>query len=95
MRSLGEISPEDDAVFHELKRLASEVRIVKRHLRSMTWERHSEEADVRYPMMGLLGDIDLEGPLDPFLRPLQAIELLHLGKATSHGLGEIRLLRSL
>lgn len=41
-------------------------------------------------MKGLLGTLALEGNLGPFVPSLWLAELVHVGKATSHGLGRIR-----
>lgn len=87
----GEADADDDASFQRLLPLAADVRTVQSDLRVQRWERLSLEKGVRHPMMGLLGAIVFEGPIHPFLPTLRAAEIAHIGKATSHGLGRIRL----
>jgi hypothetical protein len=85
----GELPPDSASAFRDLDQLAPGVRTAGRHLRALRWERLSLERNERLPMMGLVGSILFDGPIGPFLPALRAVELTHLGKATSHGLGRI------
>lgn len=85
----GAPGPDDDRVFTELAAIAAEARTVERQLRALRWERWSIEKDIRHPMRGLAGSIIAEGPIGPLLPVLRAAEMVHVGKATSHGLGRI------
>lgn len=85
----GERSAADDERFAELDARCDAIS-VRAELRPLSWERHSIERDQRHPMKGLIGTVELEGPLEPFVETLRLAELVHVGKATSHGLGRIR-----
>ncbi|MGM0578214.1 MAG: CRISPR system precrRNA processing endoribonuclease RAMP protein Cas6 [Myxococcota bacterium] len=74
-----------------LQDLAGSVRVTRSDLRPHAWKRHSLERDATVPMRGLLGRIDFEGPVGPFLPLLRAAQTVHLGKSTSFGLGRFRL----
>ncbi|MFO0762664.1 MAG: CRISPR system precrRNA processing endoribonuclease RAMP protein Cas6 [Byssovorax sp.] len=86
----GEVTPEDDALFHTLLPVAAKVTTTARALRILRWERLSEERGERHPMMGLDGRVAFAGPVGPFVPFFRAMELTHLGKAVSHGLGRVR-----
>jgi hypothetical protein len=85
----GTLEPDDDKSYAALAPLAAEARTVARQLRALRWERWSIEKDARHPMRGLAGSIVVEGPIGPLLPILRAAEIVHAGKATSHGLGRI------
>ena len=61
-------------------------------LRWYAWQRYSARQDKRVDMDGFWGRIAYEGDVAPFLSLLRAGEVLHVGKATTFGLGryEIR-----
>lgn len=86
----GELGPDEDAEFACLDALAAGVRTAALRVTPLQWERRSNERDERHPMRGLLGTVAFEGPLGPFLPALQLAEATHIGKATSYGLGRIR-----
>lgn len=86
----GQLPPDDKAHFAQLDARCDEVTL-HASLTPLRWERHSLERDERHPMKGLLGRITLHGELAPFVPTLRLAELGHVGKATSHGLGRIRL----
>jgi hypothetical protein len=85
----GELAPDHEDHWRRLDALCDEVT-VHAALHPVRWERHSLERDERHPMKGLLGTLALEGNLAPFVPTLRLAELAHVGKATSHGLGRIR-----
>lgn len=73
---------------------ASKVMLVRSRLRREAWEREASGPDGarrRHKMVGLLGDVDFEGPLGPFVSTLMAAQEVHIGKLTSMGLGRIAL----
>jgi len=86
----GVLDPEDEALFGELRALASAVQVHSERLVPLRWERHSRESDERHPLLGVLGSLTLTGPLLPFLPFLHMAEIAHLGKSTSFGLGRIQ-----
>ena len=61
----------------------------RRRLRLVRWERLSVERDARHPMHGLVGSLDLEGDVGALLPWLRWGEIVHVGKATSYGLGRM------
>ncbi|GAB6064377.1 CRISPR system precrRNA processing endoribonuclease RAMP protein Cas6 [Deferrisoma palaeochoriense] len=60
-------------------------------LRWLDWTRYSNRQQRRMQLGGLVGSVELRGPVDE-LRPWLAwAERFHLGKATSFGLGKIEI----
>jgi hypothetical protein len=88
----GLLEDTDEEAFAELDRLAPSVTTTARRLRPLRWERHSRERDERHPMQGIVGSIVFEGPLASFSPMLRMAEATHIGKATSYGLGRIRVI---
>jgi CRISPR-associated endoribonuclease Cas6 len=66
---------------------AKKIRVDKRNLRWYEWERYSARQDTRMKMGGFVGEIIIEGNIEPFLPLLRAGEVFHVGKGTSFGLG--------
>jgi hypothetical protein len=85
----GELPPDHEDRYRRLDALCDAVT-VHASLHPVRWQRHSLERDERHPMKGLLGTLALTGNLAPFVPTLRLAELAHVGKATSHGLGRIR-----
>lgn len=85
----GELPADHEDRYRRLDALCDEVSI-DASLRTVRWERHSLERDERHPMKGLLGTLALEGNLGTFVPTLRLAEIAHVGKATSHGLGRLR-----
>lgn len=86
----GSLEEQDEARVARLGAIAAGVQVTQDSLRPMSWERHSVERDQRHPMKGLLGSLQLRGELAELAGILRMAELVHVGKATSHGLGRIR-----
>ncbi|MFQ5652962.1 MAG: CRISPR system precrRNA processing endoribonuclease RAMP protein Cas6 [bacterium] len=55
------------------------------------WERYSNRQRRRHHLGGFVGRLTLEGDLAPWLPLLRAGEILHLGSASSFGLGKWRM----
>ena len=66
---------------------AKEIATKKTNLKWYVWQRYSARQDRRIDMDGFVGDITYEGDMAPFLSLLKAGEILHVGKATTFGLG--------
>ena len=79
-----------DWEFHELLDKASEVQIVERRLSWDDWQRYSNRQQTRLVMGGFIGEMVLEGNLEPFNHLLRTSEVLHVGKGTVFGLGKMR-----
>jgi len=77
--------------FREWIARAQEVRTAGNRLEWFDWERYSGRQQTRMSLGGLLGRVTYEGDLAPFLPLLRLGEVVHVGKATSFGLGRYRL----
>jgi CRISPR/Cas system endoribonuclease Cas6 (RAMP superfamily) len=75
-------------IIHE----AEAVRTVQNDLRWVDWERYSARQDSRMKLGGFTGTVTFEGELDPFISLFQIGEHLHIGKATSFGLGKYQII---
>lgn len=79
--------------FKGIIKRAEEVKVVKRDMRWYDWERYSARQDTRMKMGGFVGEITFEGDIGSFMRLIQAGEVLHVGKGTSFGLGQYRIVK--
>ena len=77
--------------FHDLLTAASDVEIIQKYLHWHDMNRYSSRQKTEMKLGGFIGKITLKGPLEPFIDILRTSEILHVGKATSFGLGKIRL----
>jgi hypothetical protein len=77
--------------FSGLITLAQQIRTVQRRIQWVEQERYSRRQRRRLPMGGFMGEMTVEGNLEPFLPLLVAAEYVHLGKGTVMGLGKIRI----
>ena len=73
----------------ELIERSRNVRVVKDSLRWFDWTRYSSRQRTKMQMGGLLGTIQFEGELGPFMPLLRAAELVNVGRNTSFGLGRM------
>lgn len=55
------------------------------------WERFSSTQEIRMKLGGFVGKLELWGELTPWMQPIRVGELLHVGKATSFGMGKYRI----
>ena len=88
----GELPAGASERFRELRALAAEVRCTRSTLRRERWRRETSAPGgdrKTHKMMGLLGEVDFEGPIGPFAGTLAAAEEIHVGKLTSMGLGRV------
>lgn len=67
---------------------AEAVRTVRRDLSWIDWARYSARQDARMKLGGFVGTIEFEGDLTEFMPLLRIGEIVHIGKATSFGLGK-------
>ncbi|MBM4289801.1 MAG: CRISPR system precrRNA processing endoribonuclease RAMP protein Cas6, partial [Deltaproteobacteria bacterium] len=70
---------------------AQAVAITNSSLRWFDWERYSNRQDKAMFMGGMVGAITYQGNLAEFLPLLRYAEKVHLGKATTFGLGKIKI----
>lgn len=84
-----------DKDFARLDALAGGIELVKQDITLLEpWKRLSQERNVEHEMRGVLGRVMFAGKeLGAFLPMLRMAEKTHIGKATSFGLGRIRIAR--
>jgi len=71
--------------------LAKEVKLVRSSINWHEQTRYSNRQQEPQQMGGIVGFLELEGELAPFYPLLKIAEVVHLGKETSFGLGQIKL----
>jgi hypothetical protein len=71
---------------------ALQVTTEKSSLRWLDWARFSNRQQSRMQFGGLIGEVTYSGRLSEFLPLVKYCEIVHLGKATTFGLGKIKLL---
>lgn len=84
--------------FHAQKRLdldfkgiidrAKSIRTVRKDIIWIDWERYSARQNTRMKLGGFTGTIQFDGNLTEFMPLLKIGEIVHIGKATSFGLGK-------
>lgn len=72
-----------------LQMLATEIKMIKEDLRLEQLERYSNRLQEKMDLGGLLGKIEFEGDLTPFVPWLFAAQILHIGRNTTFGMGRI------
>ncbi len=82
-------SIEVDWTFRPYLDLADQIEIVAERLRWETWQRWSNRQQRHLSMGGFVGEIDLDGEIEPLWPMLRAAEVLHVGKSTAFGLGQV------
>ncbi|MGD9819577.1 MAG: CRISPR system precrRNA processing endoribonuclease RAMP protein Cas6 [Desulfomonilaceae bacterium] len=80
---------EPDLDYRGLVNRSNDMKTVDSDLRWLDWERYSNRQEKRMQMGGLVGMATYEGRLTEFIPLLQYCEQVHLGKATTFGLGKI------
>ncbi len=80
---------EPDIDYRGLVARAQAVRPASQQLRWFDWRRYSNRQEQAMLMGGMIGTITYEGAVGEFLPLLKYCETVHLGKATSFGLGKI------
>lgn len=72
-----------------IRTLASEVSIIQNHLQLKSMKRYSNRLGEKMDFSGLLGSIQFEGKLTPFVPWLYAAQVLNIGRNTTFGMGRI------
>lgn len=70
---------------------AQEVVTTRSSLRWFDWRRYSNRQETAMLLGGMTGEVVYHGNLKPFIPLLRYAEKVHVGKATTFGLGKIRL----
>lgn len=73
--------------FADLAERADSARFIRKALRWQPLERWSSRQRQTMPFDGLVGEVDIEGPLTPFLPLIDFAARLNVGKHASFGLG--------
>lgn len=60
------------------------------HLEHM--ERYSNRLQEKMDFSGLMGEIEFAGDITPFVPWLSAAEVLHIGRNTTFGMGQVEVL---
>ena len=82
---------EPDLDYSGLARLAQEVQVTGGRLTWLDWQRYSARQDRKMFMGGLIGEIEYQGDLAPYMPFLKMAEIVHAGKNTAFGLGKINI----
>ncbi|SDF01285.1 CRISPR system precrRNA processing endoribonuclease RAMP protein Cas6 [Sporolituus thermophilus] len=67
---------------------AGTIATVYSDLQLVHWERFSNRQQVRMDLPGLVGEVEYEGNIIPFLPLLRLGEIIHVGKGCTFGLGK-------
>jgi len=70
---------------------AKAVKEVRSSLRWFDWQRYSHRQESAMLLGGMLGEVTYSGDLKEFLPLIRYAAVVHLGKATTFGLGKIRI----
>lgn len=70
---------------------AENVRTVKSSLEWLDWSRFSNRQHTRMQLGGLIGSVTFAGKLEEYINLIKYCEIVHIGKATTFGLGKIGL----
>lgn len=70
--------------------LAGNVRTVREDLHLEHMKRYSNRSKEKMNIGGLMGEIEYEGDLTPFVPWLYIAQILHIGRNTTFGMGEIQ-----
>ena len=77
--------------FREWLARADAVEITSSSLRWRDWQRYSNRQKRKMNLGGFVGEVALEGDLEPFAPLLRTAEVIHVGKGTTFGLGKVEL----
>lgn len=88
----GELEARDNEEFARLDEMAGRIDLVVERVKTMQWKRHSLARGRVHRMQGIVGRVEFAGVgLEAFVPILRLAEKTHIGKATSHGLGRMRM----
>lgn len=82
---------EPDLNYRGLVQRAGDVMTESSNIRWLDWARYSNRQEIKMQMGGLVGQVTYTGALTEFLPLLRYCEQVHIGKATTFGLGKISL----
>lgn len=73
-----------------IQMLAAEVQTVREELELEVLERYSNRLHGKMDFSGLIGELEYVGEMTPFVPWLTAAEVLHIGRNTTFGMGNIQ-----
>jgi CRISPR-associated endoribonuclease Cas6 len=79
--------------FQEFAEGSETVETIRNKLRWVDWERYSTRQQTKMKFGGLVGEITYRGDIQKFVPLLRLGEHIHVGKATTFGLGKYRIIR--
>jgi len=77
--------------YSNLVKKAREIRVTDNQLSWFDWQRYSARQDKKMFMGGLVGEVEYQGELEPFLPFIRMAEMVHAGKNTTFGLGKVQI----
>lgn len=80
----------DQEEIERIQKLALEIKTVEETLWVEQLERYSNRLQEKMDFSGLLGEMEFEGELTPFVPWFYAAQILHIGRNTTFGMGKIR-----
>lgn len=83
---------EPDLDYKGLVARAEKVEVGNSTLRWFDWKRYSNRQEQSMLMGGMVGEITYQGDLSEFIPLIRYCEKVHLGKATTFGLGQIQVI---
>jgi hypothetical protein len=82
--------PEKEVDFATPLALAEKITVLARAAKWWDWDRYSKRQDRRMSMGGFLGHLVLQGDFSSLKPYLKIAELLHVGKNSTFGFGQVR-----
>ncbi len=70
---------------------AAGVRVAESRLWWHDWQRYSNRQRCKMKLGGFVGEAVIEGELEPFAPLLRTVEVIHVGKGTTFGLGRLEI----
>lgn len=74
----------------KIQSLAAGVKTVRENLNIHHLQRYSNRVQDKMDFSGLMGEVEYEGDLTPFVSWLSAAQILHIGRNTTFGMGKIQ-----
>lgn len=89
----GVLEESDEEQFARYDEMATRISVVEHDLKPLRWSRYSGARAREHPLQGCVGRVVFAGAeLGSFMPMLRLAEKTHLGKATSFGLGRMRVI---
>ena len=73
---------------------AEDVEAITNNLHWIDWERYSNRQQTKMKLGGLIGEITYRGNFQKYLPLIRLGEHIHVGKATTFGLGKYKIIKN-